>query len=78
MDSAWNGGDQEGAKCSAQMAKNWNIAALVSGIIIIVVAIVSSVIIGVVFSLAAAASISAGANAVTCQQDIYSGAITCG
>ena len=57
MDSAWNGGDQEGAKRSAQTAKKWNIAAVVSGIITIVVTVVGSVIVGVVVPVAAAASI---------------------
>jgi len=68
VDSAWNGGDQEGAKRSAQTAKKWNIAALVSGIITIVVTIVASVIIGVVVPFAVAASI---ANSVCYSNGVY-------
>jgi len=58
VDSAWNSGDQEGAKRSAQIAKKMNIAAVVSGIISYVVAIVISVIIGVAVPLTAAAAIT--------------------
>ena len=58
VDSAWNSGDQEGAKRSAQTAKKWNIAAVVSGIIIVVVGIV-------VVIIAVAVSVSLTAAAVT-------------
>ena len=84
MDSAWNFGDQEGAKRSAQTAKKWNIAAVVSGIITIVVIIVGSVIPGVVVSLAAATSFTAvtanAANTVNTFDSCYdsNGAYICG
>ena len=63
VDSAWNSGDQEGAKRSAQIAKKWNIAAVVSGIIIVVVGVITVIIgvaVGVALPLSAAAAVLSG------------------
>jgi len=56
VDSAWNSGDQEGAKRSAQIAKKMNIAAVVFGIIIVMVGVITVIIgVAVPLSLAGAA-----------------------
>ena len=62
VDSAWNSGDPEGARCAAQTAKNWNIGALVSGIVTLVLAIIVAIVIPVVtVVIAAGAAGAAGA-----------------
>ena len=48
VDSSWNSGDLEGARQAAQTAKNWNIGALVSGIVTIVLVIIVAIVIPVV------------------------------
>ena len=62
VDSSWNSGDSEGAKRAAQTAKNWNIGALVSGIIVIVLIIIGSIVAPVVAVEIAASAVSADIN----------------
>ena len=59
VDSAWNSGDPEGARCAAQTAKNWNIGALVSGIVTLVLVIIVAIVIPVVTVVIAAGAVSA-------------------
>ena len=53
VDSKWKVGDYEGARRSSIMAKKWNIAAIITGIAIIVF-IVIAVVIGMIVGISAA------------------------
>lgn len=36
MDSAWNVGDREGSRRASNNAKNWNIAGIITGVVLFV------------------------------------------
>ena len=71
VDSAWNSGDREGAKRSADLAKKLNIAALISGIITIVGTIVAVIVIPIILTagVLAAAGTSVAAAGTACSYD---------
>ena len=62
VDSSWISRDSQGAKRAAKRAKNWNIGALVSGIIVIVLIIIGSIVGPEVAVVAAASAVGADIN----------------